>query len=134
MFRLRGELFTEFSEELTEYIETHEYKENSYLSEDYEQLKQQYSIVLEYVQELENKLQHCRNTIRKLKVQDEVKQETDNVVFNDDFKQEVKSLKTTIAGLKSTISRQQKKEIKLKEIIVELEKEITKLQGDSLQK
>lgn len=129
---MRGELFTEFSEELTEYIETHEPKENSYLSEDYEQLKQHYSIVLEYVQELENKLQHCRNTIRKLKTQDEVKQETDNVVFNDDFKQEVKSLKTTIAGLKSTISRQQKKEIKLKEIIVELEKEITKLQGDSL--
>jgi phage shock protein A len=131
---LRGELFAEFSEELTEYIETHEPKENSYLSEDYEQLKQHYSIVLEYVQELENKLQRCRNTIRKLKVQDEVKQETDNVVFNDDFKQEVKSLKTTIAGLKSTISRQQKKEIKLKEIIVELEKEITELQGDSLQK
>lgn len=131
---MRGELFAEFSEELTEYIETHEPKENSYLSEDYEQLKQHYSIVLEYVQELENKLQHCRNTIRKLKTQDEVKQETDNVVFNDDFKQEVKSLKTTIAGLKSTISRQQKKEIKLKEIIVELEKEITKLQGDSLQK
>lgn len=131
---MRGELFTEFSEELTEYIETHEYKENSYLSEDYEQLKQHYSIVLEYVQELENKLQHCRKTIRKLKNQDKVKQETDNVVFNDDFKQEVKSLKTTIAGLKSTISRQQKKEIKLKEIIVELEKEITELQGDSLQK
>lgn len=131
---MRGELFAEFSEELTEYIETHEPKENSYLSEDYEQLKQHYSIVLEYVQELENKLQHCRKTIRKLKVQDEVKQETDNVVFNDDFKQEVKSLKTTIAGLKSTISRQQKKEIKLKEIIVELEKEITELQGDSLQK
>lgn len=129
---MRGELFTEFSEELTGYIETHEPKENSYLSEDYEQLKQHYSIVLEYVQELENKLQHCRNTIRKLKTQDEVKQETDNVVFNDDFKQEVKSLKTTIAGLKSTISRQQKKEIKLKEIIVELEKEITELQGDSL--
>lgn len=129
---MRGELFAEFSEELTEYLETHEPKENSYLSEDYEQLKQHYSIVLEYVQELENKLQRCRNTIRKLKVQDEVKQETDNVVFNDDFKQEVKSLKTTIAGLKSTISRQQKKEIKLKEIIVELEKEITKLQGDSL--
>ena len=129
---MRGELFAEFSEELTEYIETHEPKENSYLSEDYEQLKQHYSIVLEYVQELENKLQHCRNTIRKLKTQDEVKQETDNVVFNDDFKQEVKSLKTTIAGLKSTISRQQKKEIKLKEIIVELEKEITELQGDSL--
>lgn len=131
---MRGELFAEFSEELTEYIETHEPKENSYLSEDYGQLKQHYSIVLEYVQELENKLQHCRKTIRKLKVQDEVKQETDNVVFNDDFKQEVKSLKTTIAGLKSTISRQQKKEIKLKEIIVELEKEITELQGDSLQK
>lgn len=129
---MRGELFAEFSEELTEYIETHEPKENSYLSEDYEQLKQHYSIVLEYVQELENKLQHCRNTIRKLKTQDEVKQETDNVVFNDDFKQEVKSLKTTIAGLKSTISRQQKKEIKLKEIIVELKTEITKLQGDSL--
>lgn len=129
---MRGELFTEFSEELTEYIETHEPKENSYLSEDYEQLKQHYSIVLEYVQELENKLQHCRNTIRKLKTQDEVKQETDNVVFDDGLKQEVKSLKTTIAGLKSTISRQQKKEIKLKEIIVELEKEITKLQGDSL--
>lgn len=129
---MRGELFAEFSEELTEYLETHEPKENSYLSEDYEQLKQHYSIVLEYVQELENKLQRCRNTIRKLKVQDEVKQETDNVVFNDDFKQEVKSLKMTIAGLKSTISRQQKKEIKLKEIIVELETEITKLQGDSL--
>lgn len=129
---MRGELFAEFSEELIEYIETHESKENSYLSEDYEQLKQHYSIVLEYVQELENKLQHCRKTIGKLKAQDEVKQETDNVVFNDDFKQEVKSLKTTIAGLKSTISRQQKKEIKLKEIIVELEKEITKLQGDSL--
>lgn len=129
---MRGELFAEFSEELTEYIETHEPKENSYLSEDYEQLKQHYSIVLEYVQELENKLQHCRNTIRKLKAQDEVKQETDNVVFNDGLKQEVKSLKTTIAGLKSTISRQQKKEIKLKEIIVELETEITELQGDSL--
>lgn len=129
---MRGELFTEFSEELTEYIETHEPKENSYLSEDYEQLKQHYSIVLEYVQELENKLQHCRNTIRKLKNQDEVKQETDNVVFDDGLKQEVKSLKMTIAGLKSTISRQQKKEIKLKEIIVELETEITKLQGDSL--
>lgn len=129
---MRGELFTEFSEELTEYIETHEPKENSYLSEDYEQLKQHYSIVLEYVQELENKLQHCRNTIRKLKVQDKVKQETDNVVFDDGLKQEVKSLKTTIAGLKSTISRQQKKEIKLKEIIVELKTEITELQGDSL--
>lgn len=129
---MRGELFTEFSEELTEYIETHEPKENSYLSEDYEQLKQHYSIILEYVQELENKLQHCRNTIRKLKAQDEVKQETDNVVFDDGLKQEVKSLKTTIAGLKSTISRQQKKEIKLKEIIVELETEITELQGDSL--
>lgn len=129
---MRGELFTEFSEELTEYLETHEPKENSYLSEDYEQLKQHYSIILEYVQELENKLQHCRNTIRKLKTQDKVKQETDNVVFDDGLKQEVKSLKTTIAGLKSTISRQQKKEIKLKEIIVELETEITELQGDSL--
>lgn len=129
---MRGELFAEFSEELTEYLETHEPKENPYLSEDYEQLKQHYSIVLEYVQELENKLQHCRNTIRKLKAQDEVKQKTDNVVFDDGLKQEVKSLKTTIAGLKSTISRQQKKEIKLKEIIVELETEITELQGDSL--
>ena len=129
---MRGELFTEFSEELTEYLETHEPKENSYLSEDYEQLKQHYSIILEYVQELENKLQHCRNTIRKLKTQDKVKQETDNVVFDDGLKQEVKSLKTTIADLKSTISRQQKKEIKLKEIIVELETEITELQGDSL--
>lgn len=129
---MRGELFAEFSEELTDYLETHESKENSYLSEDYEQLKQHYSIVLEYVQELENKLQHCRNTIRKLKAQDKEKEETDNVVFDDGLKQEVKSLKTTIAGLKSTISRQQKKEIKLKEIIVELETEITKLQGDSL--
>ena len=113
---MREELFAEFSEELTEYIETHEPKENSYLSEDYEQLKQHYSIVLEYVQELENKLQHCRNTIRKLKAQDEVKQETDNVVFDDSLKQEVKSLKTTIAGLKSTISRQQKKEIKSRKL------------------
>lgn len=128
---MRGELFPEFSEELTEYIETHDPKENSNLTEDYEQLRQHYSIVLEYVKELEEKLRNYKNLVRKLqnKIKDKEKQEQDNVVLEKNVDSVIKSLKTSIAGYKSNSVRQQKKISKLEEIIVEKEKELIELRG-----
>lgn len=113
---MRGELFPEFSEELTEYIETHVVTENPHLSQDYEQIKQHYSIVLEYVQELENKITHYKNTIRKLKIADKDEHQ-DNVVLDETHNADIKSLKATIAGLKSTIKRKDNKIMKLEELI-----------------
>ena len=128
---MRGELFPEFSEELTEYIETHDPIENPNLTEDYEQLRQHYSIVLEYVKELEEKLRNYKNLVRKLqnKVKDKEKQEQDNVVLDKNVDSVIKSLKTSIAGYKSNNVRQQKKISKLEEIIVEKEKELIELRG-----
>lgn len=128
---MRGELFPEFSEELTEYIETHDPIENPNLTEDYEQLRQHYSIVLEYVKELEEKLRNYKNLVRKLqnKVKDKEKQEQDNVVLDKNVDSVIKSLKTSIAGYKSNSVRQQKKISKLEEIIVEKEKELIELRG-----
>lgn len=128
---MRGELFPEISEELTEYIETHEIKENPNLTQDYEQLKQHYSIVLEYVKELEEKLTNNKDTIRKLKtkLKDKEKQKEDNVVFEKSVDSTIKSLNSAIAGLKSANAKQQKKVTKLEEIIVEKEKELIELRG-----
>ena len=128
---MRGELFPEISEELTEYIETHEVKENPNLTQDYEQLKQHYSIVLEYVKELEEKLTNNKDTIRKLKtkLKDKEKQKEDNVVFDKSVDSTIKSLNSAIAGLKSANAKQQKKVTKLEEIIVEKEKELIELRG-----
>ena len=128
---MRGELFPEFSEELTKYIETHDSKENPNLTEDYEQLRQHYSIVLEYVKELEEKLRNYKNLVRKLqnKVKDKEKQEEDNVVLNKSVDSVIKSLKASVAGYKSIVSRNSKKISKLEEIIVEKEKELIELRG-----
>ena len=128
---MRGELFPEFSEELTEYIETHDPIENPNLTEDYEQLRQHYSIVLEYVKELEEKLRNYKHLVHKHqnKVKDKEKQEQDNVVLDKNVDSVIKSLKTSIAGYKSNSVRQQKKISKLEEIIVEKEKELIELRG-----
>lgn len=128
---MRGELFPEFSEELTEYIETHDSKENPNLTEDYEQLRQHYSIVLEYVKELEEKLRNYKHLIHKLqnKVKDKEKQERDNVVLDKSVDSVIKSLRASVAGYKSIVSRHSKKISKLEEIIVEKEKELIELRG-----
>ena len=128
---MRGELFPEFSEELTEYIETHDPKENPNLSENYEQLRQHYSIILEYVKDLEEKLRNNKDIIRKLKIKikDKEKQEDYDVVLDKNVDSDMKSLKATIAGLKSANVKQQKKVAKLEEIIVEKEKELIELRG-----
>ena len=128
---MRGELFPEFSEELTEYIDNHDPKENSYLSEDYIILRQHYSIVLDYVKDLEKKLRNSRCIIAQLQTQvrDKGEQKEDNVVFEKSTDTIIKSLNATIAGLKSSNSRQQKKITKLEEIIVEKEKELIELRG-----
>ena len=128
---MRGELFPEFSEELVEYIETHDSKENPNLTEDYEQLRQHYSIVLEYVKELEEKLRNYKYLIHKLqnKVKDKEKQEQDNVVLDKSVDSVIKSLTASVAGYKSIVSRHSKKISKLEEIIVEKEKELIELRG-----
>jgi chromosome segregation ATPase len=128
---LRGELFPEFSEELTEYIETHDPIENPNLTEDNELIRQHYSIVLEYVKELEEKLRNNKRVISKLKtaIEDKEKQKEDNVVFDKSVDSVIKSLKTSINGLKSASVRQQKKITKLEEIIVDKEKELIELRG-----
>ena len=128
---MRGELFPEFSEELTEYIETHDSKENPNLTEDYEQLRQHYSIILEYVKELEEKVRNNKHLIHKLqnKVKDKEKQERDNVVLDKSVDSVIKSLKASVAGYKSIVSRHSKKISKLEEIIVEKEKELIELRG-----
>lgn len=128
---MRGELFPEFSEELTEYIETHDPIENPNLTEDNELLRQHYSIVLEYVKELEEKLRNNKRVISKLKttIEDKEKQKEDNVVFDKSVDSVIKSLKTSINGLKSASVRQQKKITKLEEIIVDKEKELIELRG-----
>ena len=128
---MRGELFPEFSEELTEYIETHDPIENPNLTEDYELIRQHYSIVLEYVKELEEKLRNSKRVISKLKtaIEDKEKQKEDNVVFDKSVDCVIKSLKTSISGLKSASVRQQKKIAKLEEIIVDKEKELIELRG-----
>lgn len=128
---MRGELFPEFSEELTEYIETHDSKENPNLTADDELIRQHYSIVLEYVKELEEKLRNSRRVISKLKtaIEDKEKQKEDNVVFDKSVDSVIKSLKTSINGFKSASVRQQNKIAKLEEIIVEKEKELIELRG-----
>ena len=128
---MRGELFPEISEELNEYIDNHDPKENSYLSEDYIILRQHYSIVLDYVKDLEKKLRNSRCIIAQLQTQvrDKGEQKEDNVVFEKSTDTIIKSLNATIAGLKSSNSRQQKKITKLEEIIVEKEKELIELRG-----
>ena len=128
---MRGELFPEFSEELTEYIETHDPIENPNLTGDNELIRQHYSIVLEYVKELEEKLRNSRRVISKLKIaiEDKEKQKEDNVVFDKSVDSVIKSLKTSINGLKSASVRQQKKIAKLEEIIVDKEKELIELRG-----
>lgn len=128
---MRGELFPEFSEELTEYIETHDPIENPNLTEDNELIRQHYSIVLEYVKELEEKLRNNKRVISKLKtaIEDKEKQKEDNVVFDKSVDSVIKSLKTSINGFKSASVRQQKKITKLEEIIVEKEKELIELRG-----
>ena len=128
---MRGELFPEFSEELTEYIETHDPIENPNLTEDNELIRQHYSIVLEYVKELEEKLRNNKRVISKLKIaiEDKEKQKEDNVVFDKSVDSVIKSLKTSINGLKSASVRQQKKIAKLEEIIVDKEKELIELRG-----
>lgn len=128
---MRGELFPEFSEELTEYIETHDPIENPNLTADDELIRQHYSIVLEYVKELEEKLRNSKRVISKLKkaIEDKEKQKEDNVVFDKSVDSVIKSLKTSINGFKSASVRQQKKITKLEEIIVEKEKELIELRG-----
>lgn len=128
---MRGELFPEFSEELTEYIETHDSIENPNLTADNELIRQHYSIVLEYVKELEEKLRNSKRVISKLKkaIEDKEKQKEDNVVFDKSVDSVIKSLKTSINGFKSASVRQQKKITKLEEIIVEKEKELIELRG-----
>ena len=126
---MRGELFPEISDELQEYIETHEFEENELLAEDYHTLKQHYSIVLEYVKELEEKLRKDKEKIRslnnKILYMEKQKEEDDCFYGNSD----VKSLKYSISGLKSASVRQQKKIEKLEEIIVDKEKELIELRG-----
>lgn len=128
---MRGELFPDISKELTEYIETHEVKENPNLTQDYEQLRQHYSIILEYVKELEEKSRNNKDIIRKLKIKikDKEKQEDDNVVLYKSVDSTIKSLNTSVAGLKSANAKLQKKVTKLEEIIVDKEKELIELRG-----
>ena len=127
---MRGELFPEISDELQEYIETHEVEENELLAEDYHTLKKNYSIVLEYVKELEEKLRKDKEKIRslnnKILYMEKQKEEDDCFYGNSD---DIKSLKSSIAGLKSASVRQQKKIEKLEEIIVDKEKELIELRG-----
>ena len=127
---MRGELFPEISDELQEYIETHEVEENELLAEDYHTLKKNYSIVLEYVKELEEKLRKDKEKIRilnnKILYMEKQKEEDDCFYGNSD---DIKSLKLSIAGLKSASVRQQKKIEKLEEIIVDKEKELIELRG-----
>lgn len=127
---MRGELFPEISDELQEYIETHEVEENELLAEDYHTLKKNYSIVLEYVKELEEKLRKDKENIRilnnKILYMEKQKEEDDCFYGNSD---DIKSLKYSIAGLKSASVKQQKKIEKLEEIIVDKEKELIELRG-----
>ena len=125
---MRGELFPEISDELQEYIETHEVEENELLAGDYHTLKQHYSIVLTYVKELEEKLRKDKEKIRSLnnKILYMEKQKDDNNVSCETGKN-IKSLISSIKGLKSASVRQQKKIQKLEEIIVEKEKELIDL-------
>lgn len=127
---MRGELFPEISDELQEYIETHEVEENELLAGDYHTLKKNYSIVLEYVKELEEKLRKDKENIRILnnKILYMEKQEEEDDCFYGNSK-DVKSLIYSIHGLKSASVRQQKKIAKLEEIIVEKEKELIELRG-----
>lgn len=127
---MRGDLFPEISDELQEYIETHEVEENELLAGDYHTLKKNYSIVLEYVKELEEKLRKDKEKIRILNnkiLYMEKQKEEDNNVFYDTA--DIKSLKSSINGLKSASVRQQKKIEKLEEIIVDKEKELLELRG-----
>lgn len=128
---MRGELFPDISKELTEYIETHEVKENQNLTQDYEQLRQHYSIILEYVKELEEKSRNNKDIIRKLKIKikDKEKHEEDNVVLDKSVDSTIKSLNMSVAGLKSANAKLQKKVTKLEEIIVDKEKELIELRG-----
>lgn len=126
---MRGELFPEISDELQEYIETHEVEENELLAGDYHTLKKNYSIVLEYVKELEEKLRKDKEKIKSLNdkiLHMEKQKEEDNCFYGDS---DVKSLKYSISGLKSASVRQQKKIEKLEEIIVDKEKELIELRG-----
>lgn len=127
---MRGELFPEISDELQEYIETHEVEENELLAGDYHTLKQHYSIVLTYVKELEEKLRKDKEKIRILnnKILYMEKQKDDNNVSCETGKN-IKSLISSIKGLKSASVRQQKKIEKLEEIIVDKEKELIELRG-----
>lgn len=127
---MRGELFPEISDELQEYIETHEVEENELLAGDYHTLKQHYSIVLTYVKELEEKLRKDKEKIRILnnKILYMEKQKDDNNVSCETGKN-IKSLISSIKGLKSASVRQQKKIQKLEEIIVDKEKELIELRG-----
>lgn len=129
---MRGELFPEISDELQEYIETHEVEENELLAGDYHTLKQHYSIVLTYVKELEEKLRKDKEKIRILNnkiLYMEKQKEEDNVVFDKSVDSVIKSLKSTIASYKSISSRHTKKIEKLEQIIVDKEKELIELRG-----
>ena len=129
---MRGELFPEISDELQEYIETHEVEENELLAGDYHTLKKNYSIVLEYVKELEEKLRKDKEKIRILNnkiLYMEKQKEEDNVVFDKSVDSVIKSLKATISSYKSISSRHTKKIEKLEQIIVDKEKELIELRG-----
>ena len=128
---MRGELFLGVSDELNEYINNHDIEENELLAEDPRVLRKNYSIVLEYVRELENKLRKDKKIIKDLN--DKI---VDIETAKDDIMQEkqqhvdkyiVKSLQTSIAGLKSVNARQRKKIEILQDKIVKSEEELIKL-------
>lgn len=128
---MRGELFLGVSDELNEYINNHDIEENKLLAEDPRVLRKNYSIVLEYVRELENKLRKDKKIIKDLNdkivdietVKDDITQEKQQHVDN----YVVKRLQTSIAGLKSVNARQRKKIEILQDKIVKSEEELIKL-------
>ena len=105
----RSELFSYESEELQDYIQKHNISVNPYLSDDYITLKKHYSIVLEYVKSLENKLRYCRYELEKNENKPIISNIIDSSNTQKDVSSEIKSLKCEIAGLRSSIVREKKK-------------------------
>ena len=124
-------MFEGVSDELNEYINTHDTRDNELLAEDPRVLRKNYSIVLEYVRELESKLRKDKKIIKDLNdkivatetVKGDITQEKQQHVD----KYIVKSLQTSIAGLKSVNARQRKKIEILQDKIIKSEEELVKL-------
>ena len=130
---MRGELFPEINVAKQQ----GDIKVNPYISDDLETLQKHYTIIVEYVKELEEKLRKEKELTRKLKAK---VLSLENNIYESDYTyfieekatdseliKENKSLKTSNAGLHSTILRKDRRIQDLSLLLLESLDEVIEL-------